>query len=91
MIGFANDPDDPINSNNPNGLMIIYLPIININITVTYVFGGHTPYGPHHVVPLAVSLASVYASPVKPVVAGVYTLPAHMATGRLSVNIGRES
>ena len=34
--------------------------------------GGHAPYERRHVVPSAVSLAGVYASPAKPDLAGVY-------------------
>ena len=36
--------------------------------------GGHAPYGHRHVVTSAVSLAGVYTSHAKPVLAGVYVL-----------------
>ena len=49
----------------------------------------HAPYELPHVVPSAVSLAGVYSSPAKPVLAGMYALPA--PTGRLSADIGRGS
>ena len=52
----------------------------------------HDPYGRRHLTPLAVSLARVCASPAKPVLAGVYALPAPTGRrSRLSADIGRES
>ena len=54
--------------------------------------GGHAPYGRRHVLPSEVSLADVYASPAKPVLAGVCVLPAPTGQqSRLSADIGRES
>ena len=54
--------------------------------------GAHAPYGRCHVVPSAVSLAGVYSSPAKPVLAGVYVLLAPTGRqSRLSADIGRES
>ena len=53
--------------------------------------GGHAPFWCHHVVPSAIPLAGMYASLAKPVLAGVYVLPA--LTGQrsgLSANIGRK-
>ena len=54
--------------------------------------GPHAPYGRRHVVPSAVSLAGVYASPAEPVLAGLYALPVPAGRrSRLSADIGRES
>ena len=50
--------------------------------------GDHGPYGRRHVVPSAVSLAGVYASPV---LAGVYALLPRAGGRRLSADIGRDS
>ena len=57
-------------------LLHTIIDIININTTaidclwiVTHI--RHAPYGRRHVVPSAVSLAGVYASPAKPALAGV--------------------
>ena len=50
--------------------------IININ---TSAIDCHDPYVCRNVVPLAGSLACVYALLAKPVLAGVYTLPTNLA------------
>ena len=55
--------------------------------------GGHAPYGRCHVVPSVVSLAGVYVSLAKPVLAGVYALPAPTAgeAGFLPISAGKAS
>ena len=61
--------------------------IININISATDVYNG-----PRRVMPSTVSLAGVYESPAKPVLAGVHALQAPTGRwSRLNADIGRES
>ena len=64
--------------------------IININTSATHQSRSiRAPPRPRR----AVSLASVYASPAKPVLAGVYAMPAPRASepGLLPISVGKAS
>ena len=54
---------------------------------------AHAPYGRRHVVPSAVSIAGVYASPAKLVIAGMYALlaPTVDEAGFLPISAGKAS